>query len=426
MESYADRFDSFAGVIALPSKGKPEKPVHLLSSTLPSGINEKGKRTPLKAGELTTMFTTVMSDPVHDGLIRWNLMSQDVEINGVCLSPHEQECIYIPIQQRGYDVNKSDAKDALAAAAQENAFHPVRDYLDTIRHGERTDITRLASTFLRPGDSNGPQTIYDRMLHKTLVAAVKRAYEPGCQHDTCLVLKGDQGIKKTSFWRVLFGPYFAIFRGKIGDKDALLNVHRAWGLELGELDGITSLTHAGHLKNFLSTNEDTFRAPYASKAAPCPRPSIFVGSCNRGDFLYDDTGERRWWIIPCDLPGVEKIDTDELSALRDAIWAQATADYFNGFQTYLEDADDRLNDELNRDYTADNILEEPISRFLQEHAGAEHISPKELLDAVERPGMTTQAHQRLIKDAMTRAGWGLKRPRADKSSGPRPRMWCRY
>ena len=156
------------------------KPVHVLASTLPSGIDEKGKRTAIRAGDLTTMFTTVMQDPQHRDLVRWNLMSQDVEINGITLSPHEQECIYIPIQQRGYDVNKRDAKDALAAAAQENAFHPVRDYLDNIRHGDRTDITRLASTFLRPADFDGPQTIYDRMLHKTLVAAVKRAYEPGC------------------------------------------------------------------------------------------------------------------------------------------------------------------------------------------------------------------------------------------------------
>ena len=397
------------------------KPVHVLASTLPSGINEKGKRTAIRAGDLTTMFTTVMQDPQHQDLVRWNLMSQDVEINGITLSPHEQECIYIPIQQRGYDVNKRDAKDALAAAAQENAFHPVRDYLDNIRHGDRTDITRLASTFLRPADFDGPQTIYDRMLHKTLVAAVKRAYEPGCQHDTCLVLKGNQGIKKTSFWRVLFGPFFAIFRGKIGDKDALLNVHRAWGLELGELDGITSLTHAGHLKNFLSTNEDTFRAPYASKAAPCPSPSIFVGSCNRGDFLYDDTGERRWWIIPCDAP--DKIDTEALTALRDAIWAQATADYFDGFQTFLSDDDEADNTELNRDYTADNILEGPVNSFLASRAGAECIDPNELLDAVRDTGMTTQKNQMLIKDAMTRAGWSLRRGSREVFGPGRPRKW---
>ena len=63
------------------------KPVHVLASTLPSGIDEKGKRTAIRAGDLTTMFTTVMQDPQHQDLVQWNLMSQDVEINGITLPP---------------------------------------------------------------------------------------------------------------------------------------------------------------------------------------------------------------------------------------------------------------------------------------------------------------------------------------------------
>ena len=78
------------------------------------------------------------------------------------------------------------------------------------------------------------------MVQKTLVAAVARVMQEGVKHDTCLVLKGRQGIRKTSFWQVLFGEFFDVFRHGINDKDGLLCVHQSWGLELGELDNITS------------------------------------------------------------------------------------------------------------------------------------------------------------------------------------------
>ena len=416
---------SLADVAATPQA----TPTAELAAALPPGRDEKGKCTSVTAGDLTSMLSVVMNR--QQGFIRWNLMSQEVEVNGSPLSAHQQECIYIPIQQRGYLARKSDAKDALAMAAQADAYNPVRDYLDSVRSGPKVDITRLASFYLRPADlesSPDEPTIYDRMLFKTLVGAVKRAYEPGCLFDTCTVLKGAQGIRKTTFWRKLFGKHFAIFRGRIGDKDALLTLHANWGLELGELDGITSMTHAGHLKNFLSTECDHFRPPYAAKAVPCPRPSIFVGSCNRGDFLYDDTGERRWWIIPCEIPDGKKIEIETLEPDVDAIWAAAVAAYEDGVLTYLSETDEVENEELNRDYTADNPAEGSVHAFLVSKAGVKHIEPDELIAFVAdrmSGSMTTYQLQRLVKDAMTRAGWTLRRGSAAEFGPHRPRKWFR-
>jgi predicted P-loop ATPase len=401
-------------------------PIEQLAALLPTGFNDKGAPSPANAGALTSMISTLMEN--RSGLIRWNLMSQEVEINAQPLSPHQQECIYIPIQQQGWSAKKTDAKDALVMAASADAYHPVQDYLNSVRNAPKADITRLASTYLRPGDLNGDQTIYDRMLYKTLVGAVKRAYEPGCQHDTCCVLKGAQGLRKTTFWRTLFRKYFSIFRGKIGDKDALLTVHASWALELGELDSITSSTHAGHLKNLLTTEVDHFRPPYAAKAAPCPRPSIFVGSCNRGDFLYDDTGERRWWIIPCKTIGNNKIDIAALALNVDAIWAAAIAAYEDGASTFLSDDDEALNADLNGDYSADNAAEAPVLNFLREHACQSFIDPHELLTAVATAlngAVPTGQVQRLTKDAMTRQGWSLRRGSADHFGPTRPRKWFR-
>ena len=89
------------------------------------------------------------------------------------------------------------------------------------------------------------------------------------------------------------------------------------------------------------------------------------------------------------------------------------------------DDDEADNTELNRDYTADNILEGPVNSFLAGHVGAEYIDPNELLEAVRDTGMTTQKNQMLIKDAMTRMGWSLRRGSAAEFGPHRPRKWFR-
>ena len=98
------------------------------------------------------------------------------------------------------------------SVAHENEYDPVKLYLDHCYNEiqpEKYTINRLATCYLRPQDQNLTEpTIYDVMLKLTLINAVRRVYMPGCKHDTATVLQGSQGIKKSSFWQTLFGPFF--------------------------------------------------------------------------------------------------------------------------------------------------------------------------------------------------------------------------
>ena len=407
-------------VAALARRSNPDD---LLSELLPA-------RSPQRANAATVMQVLSESAAQEHGTLRWNLMTHEVEVEGMALSPTAHDCFYVLCQSRGYDIAKGEAIDALDLAAQGDAYHPVQDWLLSCRDREPYDICRLASEFLRPADLSGPETIYDRMLVKTLVGAVRRAFEPGCQHDTCLVLQGEGGSRKTSFWRTLFDPWFTTFRGRIGSKDAMLTVHRFWGLELGELDGITSQTHAGHLKNFLSTNVDSFRTPYGRKVSPVPRHSVFLGTCNEGTFLVDPTGNRRWWIIPVTRTRQDQIDTDALVRLKPRIWAEAYRLFVNGYSSYLNESDERLNDLINDDFGEDNPLEEHINSFIRTRPDCTQIAPSELYAELARTSdifrkMTDRRGQMLVKSHMTRTGWSLKRIAATKSDQTRPRRWCR-
>ena len=110
-----------------------------------------------------------------------------------------------------------------------------------------------------------------------------------------------------------------------------MTLHSAWITEYAELDSMTTKRQAGEVKAFLSQSTDIFRVPYGKVTEKFPRRGIVVGSTNRTEnFLLDDTGSRRFWIIPTTCTMKDPIRSDLVKATRDNIWAGAYAAYKAG------------------------------------------------------------------------------------------------
>jgi hypothetical protein len=364
----------------------------------------------LEAKELLNMLR--VPDKNKLPRFRYNVFTQQIEIYGNVAEGAER--FYLQLSEEGYKVSKEMALDCLVQVARENPYDPVKLYLEHVAaQVQPTYIDRLASTYLRPidADLNEP-TLYDAMLKKTLIGAVRRIFEPGCKHDYACVLMGDQGARKSSFWAALGGPFFSDALRDISSKDDLMVLHRSWLMEWAELDHITNKKHAGQVKAFLSQSTDMFRVPYGKATEAFPRRCIIVGSTNRDSgFLVDETGNRRFWVIPVTCTLAKPIDVPNLLLERDAIWSAAVAAYKAGEGNDLKAEQHAAVEAENETYLVSNPWLNAVEQYLARRPSVDPLTSEEiLLQAIQKPlERQTRADQMQVASILKDLGWVKKR-----------------
>jgi hypothetical protein len=396
-------------ILADPPAATAANTAALQAQAAPSAAPMLGKPTKLEAGELLALLRI----QAGEDRIRYNRFSQQIEIDGAVLEGAER--FYLSLAEQGYKVSKELAVDCLVQVAHEHPYDPVRLYLEHVAATvPPAYIGGLATAYLRPEDSSlGRTTIYDEMIRCTLIGAVRRAFEPGCKHDTACVLMGDQGARKSSFWGALGGAFFSDALGDISSKDDLMVLHRSWIMEWAELDHIMGRKHAGQVKAFLSQATDLFRVPYGKATESFPRRGIIVGSTNRSTgFLVDDTGNRRFWVIPTTRTEIDPIDTPTLMAERNAIWSAAVHAYRAGEANYLPPELATIVSQENEAYQVENPWKAPIADWLNEarNQGVELTSETILSKAIAKPTeRQTRADQMQVATIMRELGYGKSR-----------------
>jgi hypothetical protein len=190
-----------------------------------------------------------------------------------------------------------DPRDFIAPAVfrlcLENAFHPILDYLDRLEWDRKPRLDTWLTTYL----SAAPNNLNRRFGRKTLIAGVRRVRKPGTKFDQAMILEGEQDTGKSTTLKILAGDDFhedAEIISKSGREVQELT-SGVWIYEISELVGLGK-REVEHVKNFLSATHDTARPSYGRVVVDQPRTCIFVGTCNRNDYLTDDTGNRRFWI----------------------------------------------------------------------------------------------------------------------------------
>jgi hypothetical protein len=230
--------------------------------------------------------------------------------------------ISAPRTQGGYGFSpaKEMIEDAIAIAACDSPFHPIKDYLESLVWDGVDRLDTLYIRYLRVAD-----TPYHRATARLpLVAAVTRVYEPGHKWDYVPILEGAQGIRKSTFVAMLGKHWFGELNGDFGEREKMVaKMQGKWILEIPELSGFRR-HEVQDIKAAISTNCDTVRLSYRPDAKDYQRQSVFFGTTNDEEYLRDDTGNRRFWPIKC---CATEIDTARLGAEVDQLWAEALTIY---------------------------------------------------------------------------------------------------
>lgn len=92
-----------------------------------------------------------------------------------------------------------------------------------------------------------------------LLGAVTRVFEPGHKFDFVPILEGIQGVRKSTFIRMLAKHWFAELEGDFHDAKGMVErMQGAWIMELAELAGF-SKAEVTSIKGFISRQTDVVR-----------------------------------------------------------------------------------------------------------------------------------------------------------------------
>jgi predicted P-loop ATPase len=298
--------------------------------------------------------------------------------------------------------------------ARTNAFHPVRDYLDSLQWD---GTPRVEEWLIRFG--NAADSAYIRAISRiVLVAAVRRVRRPGCKFDEMLVLESDQGLAKSSALAILAvrSKWFCDDLPLNADsKRTIEQLQGHWIIEASDLAGLRR-SDVDHLKATLSRRVDKARLAYGRLVTEVPRQSIIVGTTNNRAYLWDTTGNRRFWPAT-----VGKFDLAGLARARDQLWAEAARMEADGasirLATELWDAAAAEQEERR--------VEDPFAIQLEAVLGTLQgkLAGTDVWTIVGVPmGQRNQQHNVRIGEAMRRLGWA----RAKRRFGHAPEWgWVR-
>lgn len=322
-------------------------------------------------------------------------------------------------QPNDFNIDPRTIASAVQRVAAENAYHPVRAYLNSLNWDGEPRLEKWLSYYL--GAEQGP---YSAAIGRAWpVSAVARIMQPGCKADHVLILEGPQGLKKSSALKALAGEqWFTDEIADFGSKDAAMQVRGVWVIELAELDQL-SKRELTTVKAFVTRTTDRFRPPYGARMITSPRECVFAGTTNEDAYLRDPTGARRYWPVKCG----PHIDLDGIRADRDQLWAEAVHRYRNGEPWWLID---REIEQAARDAQRERYEEDPwqtaIMEWIAERPDRDHFRMDELL--VNGLGLSSrdldQRAQKRVANILHSNGWQRRVVRVD--GGKRTtRAWVR-
>ncbi len=285
-------------------------------------------------------------------------------------------------------------------------YHPFRYYLD--------HLPPSLSVSIRGGVEK--QMLFYEYLKKWLVAMVAGWVDETVVNHVMLVLIGEQGSYKTTWFNYLLPPelktyfYTKTNANRMG-RDDLLTLAQYGLVCCEELDTMRP-SELNQLKAVLTMPSIDERAAYAHFHEHRQHIASFCGTGNNVQFLSDETGNRRW--LPFEIESIRSPREEPFNYA--GIYAQAYALYQEGFHYWFSQDDIRRLSEHNRAFETPKSAHEQIGKYLRKPRPGEpgqFVSATDILQMVgSNPVLRLTAN--LVGRAMTDLGFERVRSHGER------------
>lgn len=311
------------------------------------------------------------SDPLLNGLLAYDMLKETIVFTrpsftakgskkGDLVNDTDISIIKGRIERMHGIYNDAKLNDAIEQVSSDNAFHPIKLYLESLTWDGVPRIDTFLVDYMGAEDNAYTREAFRKML----LAAVTRIYEPGRKFDTALVFYSEQGVGKSTLIQRLSKGWFNDSLTNLSGKESYEAIQFAWLVELAELSALRK-SDVEAVKNFISKREDTYRGAYARRVKTHKRQCVFFGSTNDDEFLKDVTGNRRFF--PVEVKRTRKtriIFEPEFDAIVDQLWAEAMEGYMLGEALTLSDEAEAIAGGTREEFTERTPIQGLIEEYL--------------------------------------------------------------
>ena len=250
-------------------------------------------------------------------------------------------------------------------------FHPFRFYLEHLPPWNGEDHILMMSVTVSVKGGIDEQMLFAEYLKKWLVGMVAGWVDPQVVNNVILVLIGEQGSYKTTWFNYLLPPclrqyfYTKTNANRMG-KDDLLTLAQYGLVCCEELDTMRP-SELNQLKAAVTMPSIDERAAYAHFHEHREHIASFCGTGNNLQFLSDPTGNRRW--LPFEIKGIDS--PRERPFDYDAIYSQAYALYRQGFRFWFSKEEIEQLARHNRQFETPRLECELVDVYFRKPQGQE-------------------------------------------------------
>ena len=254
-------------------------------------------------------------------------------------------------------------------------FNPFKAYLNnqcqSVKSvGDRDYIQELAQT-VRVKGGEQEQMLWHLYLKKWLVGMVASWISDDVVNNVILVLIGEQGAYKTTWFNYLLPPplkqyFYTKTNANRMSKDDILTLAQYALVCCEELDTMRP-AELNQLKAAVTMPSIDERAAYAHYHEHRKHIASFCGTGNNTQFLSDPTGNRRW--LPFEVESI--VSPRDHPFHYEGIYSQALALYESGFQYWFTKEEIQELNRHNRQFETPRLEHELVDLYFRRPTDSE-------------------------------------------------------